>query len=74
MMRIALATIASWGLILFLGYVVVSGLRTGKLRHSGSSTFVDRSKNAALFWALVTLFLGFIMVVMIGWLHAIAAL
>ncbi len=72
MLRIAVATLVCWGLALFLGYVVAMGLRTGKIRHSDSSSFVARAKNPAAFWALVVLFLSFVAVSLGVWLHVIA--
>jgi hypothetical protein len=44
MIRIAIATLVCCGLALFLGYVVAMGLRTGKIRHSDSSSFIVRAR------------------------------
>ncbi len=72
MLRIVIATLVCWGLVLFLGYVVAAGFRTGKISHSDSSSFVSRAKNPLAFWSLVVLFLSFMAVFLSVWAHLIA--
>jgi hypothetical protein len=72
MIRIAIATLVCWGLALFLGYVVAMGLRTGKIRHSDSSSFIVRAKNPAAFWALVVIFLTLVALCLAVWLRVVA--
>ncbi|TXH69434.1 MAG: hypothetical protein E6Q88_09085 [Lysobacteraceae bacterium] len=48
-----------------VAWAVVRGLRTGKLPHSDSSTFVQRSKAPVRFWLLMLFFLA--LLAMLGW-------
>lgn len=59
-LRLAVVSIVFGGLAIFLGKVVILGLLSGRIAHSDSESFVDRSTNPVGFWLLVVLFSSFI--------------
>ncbi len=71
MLRILIATLMCWGLALFLGSVARAGWRTGKIRHSDSSSFVARAKQPMAFWSLIVLFLAFVAVSLAVWVKIV---
>ncbi len=58
LLRIALASLACGALAIFLGRVLLIGLRTGKIAHTDTASFCDRKKNPLGYWLLVGLFSG----------------
>ncbi len=73
MLRIVLATLVCWGFALFLGYVIATGLRTGKISHSDTSSFVARATHPVAFWFLVVLFLAFVAMFLGVWVKVISS-
>lgn len=55
-LRMLIVTVICGGLVYLLGGTVVSGLRTGRIAHTNSSSFCERRKNPFTYWALAVLF------------------
>ena len=70
--RIVVATIVIGWLAWFLGWTLVDGLRTGKIRHTDSVMKCDRKKTPFGYWALVCLFSGFLGLLAWAWVMATA--
>jgi hypothetical protein len=49
------------GLCIFLGRVVFSGLQSGRIAHTDSSSFCKRQENPLGYWALVIFFSAIIL-------------
>lgn len=58
LLRIALVSLVCGALAIFLGRVLLIGLRTGKIAHTDTDSFFDIKKNPLGYWLLVGLFFG----------------
>ncbi len=63
--RVIVVTLVIGGVAWVLGWALVDGLRTGKIRHTDSRRKCDRKKNPFGYWALVCLFCG--LLALLGW-------
>lgn len=54
--RLLLVSVVCLGLALYLGRVVVSGLGSGTVRHSDSTSVCRKKTNPVGYWALITFF------------------
>lgn len=61
LVRFLLICLVCGGLALFLGRILSSGLRSGRIAHSDSSSFCLREKNPFGYWLLVFLFSGILL-------------
>lgn len=62
MLRLVLVSLVCGGLILLLGWMVLRGLRSGRIAHSDSTSWVARRDNPLRFWVLVILFSALMLV------------
>lgn len=70
-MRAILASLVCGGLAAFLSREILLGVRAGRIRHTDSSTYCVRKKNPISFWALVLLFGGFVVALILSWINII---
>ena len=56
LLRLVFTTAVTWSLAVYLAVVIVKGLRTGRMAHSDSTSFVARAERPVSFWALAILF------------------
>lgn len=70
-LRIIVATAIFGGLVYLLGSKVVSGLRTGNVAHTDSSSFFKRSQNPLGYWALIVLFSGMAFGCIYAWVQVV---
>jgi hypothetical protein len=68
-LRIILLVLIYGALMIFLGSMLLRGLRTGKMAHSDSERFIDQMRHPMLYWGLAALFSGIIMLGIIGLLR-----
>ena len=65
--RMVLVTIVCGWLVALLCKNVISGLRTGRIHHTNSSSYYYRKNNFIAYWSLVLLFLVMIIGVTYSW-------
>ena len=56
LLRLALVSLVCGTFVVFLGRVLLIGLRTGRIAHTNTSTFCEKKKNPLGYWFLVGLF------------------
>ena len=66
-LKLAVSTTLMLGFVGYFGTIIVGGLRTGKIHHTGSTQVCDRRKNPLGYWALVLLFAGFSLLCIVAW-------
>ena len=71
LIRILIATIVSWGLAIFLGYHIYSGVKTGKLRHTDTDSVYNRGQHPLLFWLLIAVFAGLASAILFAWVRVV---
>ncbi|MDD5704344.1 MAG: hypothetical protein PHR35_00345 [Kiritimatiellae bacterium] len=69
--RLIVVTAVTGGLGWFLGKTVIQGVTTGAIRHTDSTRVCRRDQNPAVFWSLVVLFSGFVVLLGAGWVFAV---
>ena len=68
-LRLAAVTAICGWLVYLLGGTVVSGLRTGRIAHTDSSSFCKRRENPLGYWFLVVLFSGMALCCIYAWVQ-----
>jgi len=61
------------GLIWLLMWNVIVGLRTGRMGHSDSSSYVARDRNPVFFWALTAFFVSLAVFFLAGWTELVCS-
>ena len=69
--RMVIVTIICCWLVYLLCRNVISGLRTGSIHYTDSSSCYHRKNNCVAYWSLVTLFLIMIVGVIYSWVQVI---
>ena len=68
-LRIVAATLIYGGFVLLLGRTVLSGLRSGRVARTDSSSFCWRRDNPLGYWALIVLFSGMVLGCIFAWVQ-----
>ena len=69
--RIVAVTFVSWGLAIFLGYHIYSGVKTGMLRHTDTDSVYNRGQHPLLFWLLIAVFAGLASAILFAWVRVV---
>jgi len=69
--RLIVGTVVCWGLSIFLGKHIFTGLKTGAIHYKDTKSICKRDKNPIGFWSLVILFSAFIAVFLLAWVNMI---
>jgi hypothetical protein len=70
-MRIALLSLGCLAFAGYMVYLVFTGLRSGRLFHTDSRSYCERSRNPMSFWLLVVLFSLFALLAVYAWVMAV---
>jgi len=55
LLRLILVSLVCGAFAIFIGRVLVTGLRTGRIAHSDTSSFCEKKNNPLGYWSLVIL-------------------
>ena len=59
LIRAAVLTLLCGGFAIYMAGLVVSGLRSGRVKHTDSRSYYTRESNPAAYWLLIILFSAF---------------